>query len=78
MDKILREILKEWDYLNNCALCKPTEVSDKAERTVWWICPNDTSHHYPMFISQRVEMAYRGREACPYCRGHRIKKRHFC
>jgi hypothetical protein len=71
------DLLNEWDYLNNYLLLQPTEVRDTSHSIVWWICKKDSSHHYPMSISQRLEILYRNRESCPYCRGHRVKLRHF-
>lgn len=71
------DLLREWDYINNYLLQQPTDVLDTSSNTAWWNCPNDVAHHYPMSIAKRVEMQFRHHEPCPYCKGRRVKLRHF-
>ncbi len=71
------DLLSEWDYKNNYLLQQPTEVLDTSHDTAWWICLKDITHHYPMSIAQRIEMQHRNHEPCPYCKGRRVKLRHF-
>lgn len=71
------DLMAEWDETNNYMLMNPDMISDRTNRRAWWDCPNDPTHIYPMSVAQRVEMKLRGREPCVYCRGYRVKKRHF-
>ena len=71
------DLLDEWDYVNNYILLNPDEAGDKDTTPVWWICKNNNSHHYTMSIQRRLMYQKRNRESCPYCKGLRVKKRHF-
>ena len=71
------ELVDEWYFLCNYALADPDEILPNSILKVWWICPNNPAHHYPMTVTQRVTLFKRGRESCPYCKGRRINRRHF-
>ena len=72
-----KELLREWDYVNNYLLADPDTILSSSQVNVWWHCRNDPSHEYPMQVGSRVMFDKRHRESCPYCKGRRIKKRHF-
>ncbi len=44
-------LLNEWDYLNNILLAKPTEIDEKSNKIVWWICKDDPNHRYKFKIN---------------------------
>lgn len=71
------ELMKEWDFVNNYAICDPNEISEKSILLVWWNCQNDSSHKYPMQVCDRVTYLHRSKTACPYCKGRRRKKNHY-
>ena len=60
------ELLKEWDYNKN--EIKPTEISSRNDKKVWWICFN--GHSWLASIGQRV----RSKSGCPKCYHIRRKK----
>lgn len=69
--------LVDWDYVNNYVLADPDQILPTSTTKVWWTCHNDPSHHYPQRVCDRVMFDKRHRESCPYCKGRRVKKRHF-
>ena len=69
--------MDELDYVNNYLLADPDQISDSCDLPIWWICPKDKSHEYPMPPSRRLMYQKRNKESCPYCKGLRRKKRHF-
>ena len=71
------ELMTEWMYSNNYALCEPDTISDRCDTKVWWTCLNDESHFYAMSPRDRLMYQRRNKEPCPYCKGHRRKKRHY-
>lgn len=71
------DLMLEWNFINNYAICDPDTISDSYEKNVWWICPNNSSHIYPMPPCERTMYQKRGKESCPFCKGLRRKKRHF-
>ena len=71
------ELLNEWDYVANYVLVDPNQILPTSTLKVWWTCHNNHSHQYPQRAFDRVMFDKRHRESCPYCKGRRIKKRHF-
>lgn len=71
------DLLNEWDYVNNYLLADPDQISDSFNLSIWWICPKDKSHEYPMSPARKLMYHKRHKESCPYCKGLRRKKRHF-
>lgn len=59
------ELLKEWDYNKN--EIKPTEVSSRNDKKVWWKCSK--GHSWEASIGQRV----RTKSGCPEC--YRLKRK---
>ena len=51
--------MKEWDYDKNDI--KPTEVSSRNDKKVWWKC--EKGHSWFVSIGQRT----RTRSRCPEC-----------
>lgn len=72
-----KDLIEEWDYVNNYIIVDPNTISDNHASPVWWICKNNKNHHYPMSVSRKLMYQKRNRESCPYCKGLRVKKRHF-
>ena len=71
------ELLPEWNYLCNYAICSPDEIKPESNKSVFWICTKDPTHTFPMSIKDRVTYYNRHKEACPSCKGLRRKKNHF-
>jgi rubrerythrin len=71
------DLMSEWEYTNNYLLADPDQIIDNCNLSVWWICPKDKNHEYPMSPSQKLMYQKRHKESCPYCKGLRRKKRHF-
>lgn len=69
-----RDLLVEWDYINNYLLCDPDYVSDISKKKVWWKCSINNKHQYIMSIGKRVHFKKRKWNACPYCKGLRQNK----
>ena len=72
-----KELLSEWDYVNNYAIADPDTILPSSQVKTWWHCRNNPDHEYPMRVDARVLFDKRHCESCPYCKGRRIKKRHF-
>lgn len=72
-----KELMKEWDFLNNYLLADADKIGDRCETVVWWRCKNNSTHQYLMSPVRRLMFEKRHRESCPYCKGLRRKKRHF-
>ena len=71
------DLMNEWHYIYNYAICDPDTIGDNCRTSVWWKCSRDQSHSYTMSPSDRLMYQKRGKESCPYCKGLRRKKRHF-
>ena len=71
------ELLPEWNYVCNYAICNPIEIKPESKKSVFWICTKDYTHTFPMSIEDRVTYYNRHKEACPFCKGLRRKKNHF-
>lgn len=71
------DLLNEWSYLNNYLLADPDHILPSSTVPVWWQCPSDEKHVYPMSPASRLLYQKRKREPCLYCKGRRRKKRHF-
>lgn len=71
------DLMDEWDYPCNYALCNPDTVSDSCHTMVWWICSKDRTHSYRMTPYDRLMYQQRNKEPCPFCKGRRRKKRHL-
>ena len=71
------DLLQEWDFVNNYAICDPIMVGENSQHPVWWHCKNDPSHKYLMSPKNRILFSKRSREPCPLCKGRRRKKNHF-
>ena len=63
--------------VNNYAICDPYTIGEGCENSVWWNCPNDSTHSYVMTPKNSLLYHTRDKEACPICKGLRRKKRHF-
>lgn len=70
------DLMTEWDTIANYLLADPDEVGDRSQQKVWWVCQNNPDHRYPMSIASRLMFQKRQREACPYCKGRRVKQRY--
>ena len=49
-------LLNEWDYLNNILLAKPTEIDERSNKIVWWICKDNPNHRYKFKINEKIKM----------------------
>ena len=70
-------LLNEWDYLNNILLAKPTEIDEKSNKIVWWICKDDPNHRYRFKINEKIKYEKRNLITCKICKGLRRKQEHF-
>ena len=70
-------LLNEWDYLNNILLAKPTEIDEKSNKIVWWICKDDPSHRNKFKINEKIKYEKRNLITCKICKGLRRKQEHF-
>lgn len=71
-----RDLMAEWDYVNNYLLCDPNQIIDKYSRNVWWIC-KECEYKYLMSPNQKVYYKKRKMKSCPKCKGMRRKKSYF-
>ena len=72
------ELMAEWIFTTNTLLgVDPDAISERSNKRVWWQCKNDSTHHYPMTVGNRLMFQKRHREPCPYCKGRRVKQHHF-
>ena len=69
------DLMDEWLYLNNSLLADPDQISENYNKKVWWECSQ--GHHYPMSPAKRIMFQKRHREPCPFCKGRRLKLRHY-
>ena len=70
-------LLNEWDYLNNILLAKPTEIDEKSNKIVWWICKDNPNHRYKFKINEKIKYEKRSLITCKICKGLRRKQKHF-
>ena len=70
-------LLNEWDYLNNILLAKPTEIDEKSNKIVWWICKDNQNHRYKFKINEKIKYEKRNIITCKICKGLRRKQEHF-
>ncbi len=56
------KIAKEWHKINNGDL-KPSQISSRSKKSVWWKCPKGDDHEWEASIMNRT---YRGTN-CPFC-----------
>ena len=71
------DLMKEWDVINNYAICDPKTIGENSNYEVWWNCLNDSNHNYHMPVYIRVSLYKRNKIPCPFCKGRRRKKNHF-
>lgn len=69
-------LLNEWDYLNNILLAKPTEIDEKSNKIVWWICKDNPNHRYKFKINEKIKYEKRNLITCKICKGLRRKQEH--
>ena len=72
-----KHLMNEWDYLNNILLADPTEINEKYQQTVWWICKENSNHRYKLKINGKIKYEKRSLISCPICKGLRRKQEHF-
>ena len=72
-----KDLLQEWDYVNNYALVDPDQIGDSDRTQVWMICRDDPTHKYETSVADRLMFQERGRNPCPYCKGRMRKRKHF-
>lgn len=70
-------LLNEWDYLNNILLANPTEINEKSNKIVWWICKDEPNHRYKFKINEKIKYEKRNLITCKICKGLRRKQEHF-
>lgn len=71
------ELMEEYNYIANYIVTDSNNISEKSNEPLWWICPKNPEHHYRMSPARKLLFQKRNKEACPYCKGLRRKKRHF-
>jgi len=57
---VIPDIIQYWDFNKN--EIKPSEVTVKSNKKVWWICPK--GHSYQMIIGAKTRWNY---NSCPIC-----------
>ena len=70
-------LMDEWDYLNNILLANPTEITERSQLIVWWICKDNPQHRYKLKVKDRVNFEKRSKNSCTICKGLRRKQEHF-
>jgi len=60
-------IAAEWHKSKNKGL-KPSQVTPKSGKLVWWQCTDFTEHEWSTTVVHRT---HRG-DGCPFCSGHRV------
>ena len=70
-------LMNEWDYLNNILLANPTEITERSQLIVWWICKDNPQHRYKLKVKDRVNFEKRSKNSCTICKGLRRKQEHF-
>lgn len=55
------DIAKEWHPIKNEDL-KASDVTPGSAKKVWWQCPVNPEHEYPLQINYRSR-----RKGCPHC-----------
>ena len=65
LQTLFPNIAKFWDYEKNGDL-KPSQVSSKTKRVVWWKC--DSGHSYDMPVDKKTSRGF----GCPICSNYRI------
>lgn len=71
------DLMKNYEYIANRLITNPDCIPEKSTMLLWWKCPNNPKHYYPMSPIRKLWFQKRNREACPECKGLRRKKRHF-
>ena len=71
------DLMEDWDFIANYCLVNPDEILDTYSQKVWWNCKRSSEHKYPLSPADKVFYQKRHRESCPYCKGHRRKKKFF-
>ncbi|MFQ7716753.1 MAG: zinc-ribbon domain-containing protein [Blautia sp.] len=67
--------MEDWDFIANYCLVNPDEILATYSQKVWWNCKRSSEHKYPLSPADKVFYQKRHRESCPYCKGHRRKRR---
>ena len=65
LQTLFPDVAKYWDYEKNGKL-KPSQVSSKTKRVVWWVC--DKGHSYDMSVDKKTSRGF----GCPICSNYRI------
>lgn len=70
-------LMREYNYAINYIATDSNNISEKSNSPLWWTCPKNPDHNYPMSPARKLWYQKRHREPCPFCKGLRRKKRHF-
>lgn len=76
-DVFHKDLMKEWDFVNNYLLAKPDQIGDNCTIPVWWNCPKNPNHRYTCTPKQKIMYQKRHMESCIFCKGRRRKRSHF-
>lgn len=60
-------IAKQWHPEKNCTL-RPSEVTTKSNRKVWWLCSTTGTHEWQRAIYDRII----GGTGCPWCSNRKV------
>lgn len=63
LQTIYPEVASQWDQERNGNLL-PSLISPSYTGKVWWICPNNTNHHWKSSVAYRIKHD----SQCPHCR----------
>ena len=76
-DVLHKDLMKEWNFVNNYLLAKPDQIGDNCTIPVWWNCPKNPNHRYTCTPKQKIMYHKRHMESCIFCKGRRRKRNHF-
>ena len=71
-----KELLDEWDYLNNYLICRPNVLLASDNKKVWWKCKT-CGYSYQLSIKEKLMYQKRKKKSCPMCKGLRRTKFYF-
>lgn len=71
-----KDLMEEWDYVNNYLLCNADQILDTYSKDVWWTC-QDCNTKYLMSPKRKLYYQNRRMKSCSYCKGLRRKKKYY-
>lgn len=71
-----KDLMEEWDHINNYLLCNADQILDTYSKDVWWNC-QVCNTKYIMSPKRRIYYQNRRMKSCSYCKGLRRKKKYY-